>query len=327
MSNLFTRPRSLERALWHGFTSTVVVCLLCPMVATAQPPVRPDRGGRPGPWDHDVLVLRVAGDGTIERLGTFARAGVPTLARLRDGRLIAAHQHFPADDDAGFDKVAVRFSTDEGRNWSDAKVIALTGLPPEMKFPFDPTLVPLPDGRIRLYFTSLKGRPSAAHRPAIYSALSRDGLSYEVEPGVRFEIDGRPVIDCAVTLHNGLFHLFAPDNGSVGPGARPADGVGYHAVSKDGLQFERLADVKIDGRRHWLGGVVADGDVMRFFGSGAGGIWTASSRDGKVWQLGTLATLPGADPGVVRLNDGGWLVVATGAPRPGTPSANKRKGM
>jgi hypothetical protein len=44
--------------------------------------------------------------GTVEKLATFARAGVPTVARLKDDRLVAAHQHFPDDNDADFDKVA-----------------------------------------------------------------------------------------------------------------------------------------------------------------------------------------------------------------------------
>ena len=69
--------------------------------------------GAPGPWDNDVLIYRADKDGRVEPLATFSRAGVPTLARLGDGRLIAAHQHFPESDPAAFDKVAVRFSSDD----------------------------------------------------------------------------------------------------------------------------------------------------------------------------------------------------------------------
>ncbi|MBM3882365.1 MAG: exo-alpha-sialidase [Verrucomicrobia bacterium] len=195
------------------------------------PPVAP-RGpdtSRPGPWDHDVLVYRLSGEGRVEQLATFERAGVPTVARLGDGRLMAAHQHFPANDEVNFDKVAVRFSADEGRSWTAAQVMQLAGLPEGMRFPFDPTLVPLPDGRVRMYFTSLRGRRFDEDRPAIHSAVSEDGVNYAFEPGARFGIEGRPVIDCAVVLHRGVFHLYAPDNGVgrvVGgpPRGRPADG-------------------------------------------------------------------------------------------------------
>ncbi|UCE46963.1 MAG: exo-alpha-sialidase, partial [Phycisphaerales bacterium] len=217
---------------------------------------------RPGPWDNDVLVYRVGSDRAVEKLATFERAGVPTLARLKDGRLIAAHQYFPEQDEANFDKVAVHFSSDEGKSWTSPQVIRLAGLPKGMRFPFDPTLVPLPDGLLRLYFTSLYGPRFEEDVPAIYSAISSDGVDYTFEPGMRFGIKGGIVIDCAVVLHRGVFHLYSPDNGLWRqPGERlggdavdlgPRNGVGYHAVSQDGLRFTRVDDVRIDGHRQWL---------------------------------------------------------------------------
>ena len=56
---------------------------------------RPDREGRPGPWDNDVLAYRLPANGRAERLATFERAGVPTMARLQDRQLIAAFRYFP----------------------------------------------------------------------------------------------------------------------------------------------------------------------------------------------------------------------------------------
>ena len=294
------------------------------------PQGQPNRN-RPGPWDNDVLVYRTDTGGKVEKLATFPRAGVPTVARLKDGRLAAAHQHFPADNDADFDKVAVHFSSDEGRSWTDAQVIRLEGLPEGMRFPFDPTFVPLPDGRVRLYFTSLKGRQFNEDRPAIYSAVSSNGLDFVFEPGVRFGIKGRPVIDCAVALHDGAFHLFAPDNGAGNnpgvarrdPAEQPRGGTGYHATSKDGLNFTRQADVQMDGTRRWLGNAQSDGGVIRFFGTGGpGGVWTATSTNGAAWTVDeNFPAVMGADPGAVKLKDGGWLLVVTGPPREGRQPA------
>lgn len=120
-----------------------------------QPPL--SREGMPGPWNNDVPAYRINPDGEVAQTATFERAGVATIARMKEGRLIAAHQHFPEKDEANFDKVAVRFSSDEGKAWTEPQVIRLRGLPEGMRFPFNPTLVPLPDGRVRLYFTSLRG--------------------------------------------------------------------------------------------------------------------------------------------------------------------------
>lgn len=234
-------------------------------------PRRPGPGGMgappgprdDGPWNRDVIAYRVDRGGVVHRAAVFERAGVPTVARMKDGRLIVAHQHFPENDPENFDKVAVRFSPDDGSNWSAPEVMRIDGLPEGMRFPFDPTLVVLSDGRVRLYFTSLKGRRFEEDRPAIYSAISTDGIQYSFEPGVRFGIADRPVIDCAAVLHKGVFHLFAPDNGTqLGspraptrerPEERPRPGQGYHATSRDGLAFVRKDNVSVPGARRWLG--------------------------------------------------------------------------
>jgi hypothetical protein len=310
--------------------------------AVAQQPVhrpgprdhaRPPAGGQ-GPWNNDIQVHRVKGSAAPVRLAEFPRAGVSTIARLRDGRLIAAHQNFPEGDDEAFDKVAVRFSSDEGSTWTFWRTIGLTGLPEGMRFPFDPTLVALPDGRVRMYFTSLRGRRFDQDTPAIFSAISTDGLDYDVEPGRRFGVEGRPVIDCAVVLHGGVFHLYAPDNGQ---GAFPVEGeagLGYHATSRDGLLFTREADVRVVGGGRWLGCAVSDGRSIVFFGTGgsnrspgrqpAGGLWTARSTDGRSWGEPETIPIAGADPGVVAARDGAWILTVTGPPR-GTPQGAPRR--
>lgn len=295
--------------------------------ATQEPPRGPGadaRAGRPGPWDSDVLVYRARRDGSVQPLATFPRAGVPTIARLRDGRLIAAHQYFPEDFGKDFDKVAVRFSKDEGTTWTEPQVIEIAGFPEELRLPFDPTLVPLPDGRVRLYYTSVRGRRIDQAPPAIYSAISRDGLHYDFEPGVRLAVEGRIVIDCAAVLHRGTFHLFSPDNGTGGPNREgPRRGFAYHAVSTDGLNFERKADVQMDGSWNWLGNAESDGERIWFFGTGHGfGILT--SEDGATWQAENAPEIRGGDPGAVTTRDGGLIVVITGPPRAGTPSDRQR---
>ena len=310
--------------------------LLLATVATIHaqsPPNRPPNADADGPWNRDVLAYRVSSGGAVEKVATFERAGVPTIARLKDGRLIVAHQHFPEDDRESFDKVAVHFSSDDGATWTGPQVIRVDGLPEGLRFPFDPTLVPLPDGRVRLYFTGNMRGGFGPSTPAIHSAISTDGVDYTYEPGARFAVDGRAVIDCAVALHRGVFHLFAPDNG-VGrnpgqrpieetPANRPREGVGYHATSEDGLTFTRVDEVRMEGRCSWLGNAQSDGKLITFFGTGEGlsagegggprgGFWMATSEDGTNWKLVANPPIGGGDPGAVQTLDGGLLVVITG---------------
>jgi hypothetical protein len=54
-------------------------------------------------------------------------------------------------------------------------------------------------------------------------------------------------------------------------------------------------------------------------------MWFAGSTDGQAWKLLDVARIPGADPGVVKTNEGGWIVISTGPPRPGTPSAQRQR--
>lgn len=288
-----------------------------------------DRGGinqpqqpQNGPWNNDVLIYRATADHKTEKLGTFERAGVPTIARLSDGRLLAAFQHFPADDQRHFDRVAVSFSSDEGKTWTRPEPIVVDGMEEGLARPFDPTLVPLPDGRIRIYFTSNRSRDFSLSTPQIYSAISNDGIHYTFEPGVRFGIKDRIVIDCAVVLHQGVFHLYSPDNGTAHEFQSNQDrhepprvGTAYHATSKDGLNFTRVDDVTLDDRDlRWLGNAQSDGKTITFFATGRG-VFTATSIDGSSWTPSTHFSIAGADPGAVAAKDGGWIILVTGPPR------------
>ena len=258
-----------------------------------------------GPWNHD-LILTESSDGLNFRSEKkfIERSGVPSLIRDIRGQLIAAFQWFPFDNQASFDQVAVMTSSDEGKTWSRQQTIQVRDLPTDYMRPFDPTLVLLEDGRIRLYFTS---HTQQNRTPAIYSAISSDAVHYTFEQGVRFGVEGETVIDCAVARLGRHWHLYAP--------VQRQPGSGYHAISEDGLKFQRLENVSIGGDREWLGCAVATRDGLRFYGSGKNGIWSAVSKDGSKWQLEEGSRGENMDPGVVAINGGRWLMVGTGPPR------------
>lgn len=265
-----------------------------------------------GPWNNDIGVFRVdARSGEVTRVHTFARAGVSTVVRLEGGDLLAAFQWFPDGEGErknGFDRIAVSRSKDGGTTWSAPRTAEIKGLQDHERAPFDPTLVALPDGRVRLYVTRATRPGDGGAKPRIGSAISRDGERFEIEKGMRLAVDGEPVIDCAVTRFGPVWHLFAPIQKSAGKA--------YHAVSDDGLQFTRVADVASDANQRWLGAVVAVDGAMHFYGTSDRGIWCARSSDGVQWnapQPGHAAAprVPGADPGVVFLPNGDAIVTAT----------------
>jgi len=281
---------------------------------------------KPDPRNNAIEVHRLGTDGTAELLTTFDHADVPTVARLADGRIVAAFQGYPPDRPQDLDRVAVRFSSDEGRSWTAAQPIAVTGMDAGLAPPFDPTLVPLPDGRVRLYFTSHPGSDEKPGQTAIHSAVSADGMRFDFEPGVRFCVEGRVVIDCAAALHGGKFHLVVPDNGTPAEflarrqvGEPPIGGNGYHATSVDGLTFQRAADLPLTPvRNRWFGNLLSDGRTLSFFGTGPGP-WPMTSADGFAWNAApNPMRMPGLDPAVLMLKDGARLVLSTRAPGPAT---------
>jgi hypothetical protein len=295
----------------------------------------------PGPWDNDLLIAHLpAGDpmkgpsmGFSAPADTkvFDRGGVACLCRDAKGRLLAAYQWFPQLNSAAFDKIAIRTSSDEAKTWSAPKTVTVAGLPDGAARPCDPTLVTLDDGRLRLYFTShLKGEPAAT-----FSAISSaDEITvFTFEPGVRFRDSGNDVLDCAVTKLGQTWHYFAPVQKPDAQGRVLA----YHATSKDGLTFETQKPLTLDtpgkgdaahsaAHHRWLGCAVtsSDGKTLRFFGTlDNAGLWTAHSSTGNDWKLEDIGLKTGADPAAVDLKDGSLLVIVTGPPRPGTPSAKK----
>ena len=148
---------------------------------------------QPGPWDNDVLVYRAPTNGTPEKLAAFERAGVPTLARLKDGRILAAFQHFPENDNRNFDRVAVRFSSDEGRTWITPEPIVVAGLEPGLARPFDPTLVTLRDGS---WLLAVTGPPRPGTAGAVAQTRERNQFAGPLE-AQRGDNDEGPALDAA----------------------------------------------------------------------------------------------------------------------------------
>lgn len=249
-----------------------------------------------GPWERDLWITRST-DGTQFEPATVLteRAGVPCVIQEKTGRYLAVFQWFPLDTEhqAYFDRVAVMISED-GQTWSAPQPIHIQGFPSNLQRPYDPTLVLLPDGRFRLYYTSHPLAPPGGEMPvsAMYSAISSDGIQYQFEEGIRFGVEGKRLFDCAVLQFGQQWHMYLP-------AGRPEDGA-FHAISTDGLHFTQAATIPSVNGVNWTGNLVAVQNGMRFYGTTSGrGSWWSFSEDGFQWTTPTFTNTMGGDPGVV----------------------------
>lgn len=281
---------------------------------------RPQPGNPYGPWNRNLELYESADGKTFAHQGTFVeRAGVPGCLQYWSGEILCVFQWFPLDKPEVFDQIALMISRDNGKTWIKPQPVEIKGMPGNLHRAFDPALVSLGDGRLRLYFTSERISPQNRRgNRAIFSALSTDGIHYQFEAGQRFGFPDRETYDVSVFSYKGTLHLFCPVSGK--------DGMAYHAASKDGLNFSRLVDAMVPGPRVWIGNGLALDEGMRFYGSGPGGVWMAGSKEGGLWQVDEGVNLRGADPAVVQKKDGTFFAVTTGElredARPGPPPAS-----
>lgn len=162
-----------------------------------------------------------------------------------------------------------------------------------------PDVIPLPDGRCRMYFEAR----SPDQPTVILSAVSDDGLAFTVEPGIRVG-DGRWSYGTPRCVY-----VEPADEGASAPRYRlychkytfplvsglDAGNEIISAVSDDGLRFEREPGVRIaqETARETLSvyapEVVRLGDgTYRMYYAGwtdeiAGGVFSATSHDGLDW--------------------------------------------
>jgi len=172
-----------------------------------------------------------------------------------------------------------------------------------------PDVIPLEDGRYRMYIEARSHAPGASENRSfgaasqattIASAVSGDGLAWEVEGGLRFG-DG-------VWSYGTPRVLYAEKEGSMGfrmyfhrythPLKSGLD-AGNHiisAFSKDGLSFEEEEGVRVAQETDretfsvYAPEVIRLGDgSYRMYYSGwcdsiCGGVFTATSADGLIWE-------------------------------------------
>ncbi len=192
-------------------------------------------------------------------------------------------------------------SEDQGQTWSEPEILTIDGLGD--KATADPAPVLLADGRIRLYYFDINeprlNKPASGIEPPqkIYSAISDDGINFTQEQGMRFEHNG--AFDPDVEYADGTWYMFVGDL---------AGNMVNLATASDGLAFEYIGPV-------YQGGAVPDvfveGDTWYLY---TAGINIATGVDANIFESSGYDFYDPnshvtADPSVVKLNDGSYLML------------------
>lgn len=260
-----------------------------------------------GPWQSGLRIAwSIDGRSFGQWISFQDSSGVPSAVRWKGDTMVCTFQWFREPRTAPtWDRVAVKFSYDAGRTWTDPTPIIIKDFPVAYQRPFDPTLVEV-NGQLRMYFSSSDGMPMGGLTSVVntYSAISSDGITYTFEPGARYDIADRPLIDPAVIRFRGLWHYCAPKGA-------PQEGA-HHAVSNDGLLFTPVPPYPSDSQHNWTGNyMLADDTTMRFYGSGPR-LWYAESTNGAQWTAYKDIGITGGDPSVVRVSDTEWFIIYVG---------------
>jgi hypothetical protein len=274
------------------------------------------------PWERPLKIAGSSDGITFTPPAVFQdSAGVPSAVKWKGDTIACVFQWFRQPmNSPTWDRVAVKFSYDNGFSWSQPVPVIVNGIPPNYQRPFDPTLVVINSDSMRIFFSSSDGMPTAGLDSTIntYSAVTTDGINYTFEPGARFDHPTNRVIDPAVIIFNGQWNYLAP----IGA---PQDGA-FHCTSQDGLTFTQQADYSSDPMHNWTGNFLEESSSeLRFYGSGQL-LWFNTTSDGFNWNGYTNTNLTGGDPTVVKAGLNAYLIIYTGEPYPTGVTENKYEG-
>lgn len=241
------------------------------------------------PYYHKVY-RAFSNDGlTFQKEGVMLvdHASVPAILKKDDGSYILYYVN------GAIDTVDCSISRD-GKTWTPGNC-TIYGFTERRAW--DPYVVKLDDGTYRLYFVSPPQLGTASGQATkIMSAVSRDGISWLQEKGVRLTESGKALIDPAVIRMGDRWRLFTWYPGS-GPMAPPEQSTMVAAVSSDGLSFTKEREFQPGGGIPEVARLPDGRYALYFCGKG---IEVLTSADGLQWSGKTGTGLPGCDPSVIQ---------------------------
>ncbi|MFH0796151.1 MAG: hypothetical protein V2A65_03735 [Candidatus Omnitrophota bacterium] len=270
-------------------------------------------GGSPGGPMNDETFGAVSDNGldfTILPGPFFEHASVPDVLEFskdgpagKAGTLLLYFVDFSEARGPGTETISMATSTD-GTTWSEKEPIVLAGKR-NQGATVDPSVIELPDGRIRMYFFGSEmtgGDPAMVpgdHK--IYSAISGDGIHFKVEEGVRFQSPSTTDPD---VVRSGSEWFMVLSKGRDTLLARSNDGLTFNLDRDFILSFGGVP-----------GAVMLPGGKIRIFVCGREGILSAlfDPGTGTISEEGTrIKGKTGglvADPSPIQRRDGSYYLI------------------
>lgn len=243
-----------------------------PGPAPGGPAGQPGGPASSGPWQDSVYVT-TSSDGLSWSEGVLLaeRASVPEVIYTSQGVYWAYWVDFTDASGPGTEDIGVARSAD-GVNWEKLGLVTFTNL--GNLTPVDPDVMELPDGRLRMYFYNITGAPG---QNTIYSAVSSDGIHYEVEEGARLTADG--IVDPnVIRLPSGRYRMYLNHQDIIS------------ASSDDGLTFTLDDGVRVE-KGSVPGAVVLPDGAIRLYAC-VEGISVYFSPDGLNFALDDKSVIP-----------------------------------
>lgn len=250
-----------------------------------------------GPYYHDVYTA-TSTDGinyTATNNKIAKHASVPDVIKLPSGQLV-----FYAVDGAkrSISGAMLGVSEDNGKTWKLGSVQINKSLAKMA----DPQVVMGDDGHLRIYYTVFDNKTTTAvSQNKIASAVSNDGINFDVEPGNRIEYVKITDAD-VIKIQDGWFMYL-----SQGPNLLYAT-----SSSADG-EFVYKGKIRDSGS---VSKTVAQNNVFRQFycDNKSGGVYSQTSTDGINWSNATKSLVRNelgaiCDPSPVQINNNNWLMV------------------
>lgn len=177
-------------------------------------------------------------------------------------------------------------SDDGGETWTEREAIEIDGLPAGLE-PVDPSMHETEDGEYRMFFYDFPiNKKQESYK--IYSAISTDGVEFEMEEGLRIELEIN-MTDPEVVYLDGTWYMYFAGGEEKGISL---------ATSEDGLNFEYVDSIH-DGLYMGIPGAIVEDDTIYLYDCSKVG----ASKNGIEFEVVEENAMQGCDPSPIKWGD------------------------